>query len=193
MISSNELLGRKAERPRAARVERAAASRRRCARPAGPARGGCAPRPCRRRSRRSAAICSATVQHDARHGQIDARPDLRRASSPAAWIRKPTAARGLACRVPHLPSTGSTASSPASGSRMIEEKKPDAALLGLPGRTHDGRQPDADAVDEAAARVVGEQQLADRLLRAVGGQRREMEIVRDRVRETARRTPRSRR
>ena len=31
--------------------------------------------------------------------------------------------------------TGSDASSPASGSRMMPEKKPDAARLGLPGRT----------------------------------------------------------
>jgi hypothetical protein len=31
--------------------------------------------------------------------------------------------------------TGSTASSPLSGSRMMPEKKPEAARLGLPGRT----------------------------------------------------------
>ena len=34
-----------------------------------------------------------------------------------------------------LSDTGSTASCPASGSRMMLEKKPEAALLGLPGRT----------------------------------------------------------
>ena len=48
---------------------------------------------------------------------------------------KPTAARGEACQCITLSDTGSTASSPASGSRMMLEKKPDAALLGLPGRT----------------------------------------------------------
>jgi hypothetical protein len=31
--------------------------------------------------------------------------------------------------------TGSTASWPTSGSRMMLEKKPEAALFGLPGRT----------------------------------------------------------
>ena len=55
--------------------------------------------------------------------------------SPAAWIRKLTAARGLACQWRTLSSTGSTASIPASGSRMMLEKNPDAARLGLPGRT----------------------------------------------------------
>ena len=45
------------------------------------------------------------------------------------------AARGLAWVCTTLSVTGSTASRPASGSRMIPEKKPDAALLGLPGRT----------------------------------------------------------
>jgi hypothetical protein len=50
-------------------------------------------------------------------------------------MKKPTAARGLACQWRTLSSTGSTASSPFSGSRMMLEKNPDAALLGLPGRT----------------------------------------------------------
>ncbi len=50
-------------------------------------------------------------------------------------MRNLTAERGLACQCMTLSSTGSTASSPASGSRMIEEKKPDAALFGRPGRT----------------------------------------------------------
>ena len=53
----------------------------------------------------------------------------------AAWMRKPTAERGLACQWRTSSATGSTASSPASGSRMMSEKKPEAALLGLPGRT----------------------------------------------------------
>ena len=50
-------------------------------------------------------------------------------------MRKPTAARGVACVCTTLSFTGSTASCPASGSRMMFEKKPDAALFGLPGRT----------------------------------------------------------
>ncbi len=53
----------------------------------------------------------------------------------AAWRMNSTAARGEACQCITLSETGSTASWPASGSRMMLEKKPDAALFGLPGRT----------------------------------------------------------
>ena len=52
-----------------------------------------------------------------------------------AWTRKPTADFGEACQWRTSSDTGSTASSPASGSRMMLEKKPEAALFGLPGRT----------------------------------------------------------
>ena len=107
-------------------------------------------------------------------------PSCSRVSA-AACIRKPTAERGLACQCRTLSGTGSTASLPASGSRMMLEKKPDAALFGVARPHADGRQPDADAVEEALAGVVGEQQLADRLLRAVGRQRRVVELVVDRV------------
>ena len=51
-----------------------------------------------------------------------------------AWRKKPTAARGLACQCRTSSSTGSTASLPASGSRRMFEKNPDAALFGAPGR-----------------------------------------------------------
>ncbi len=50
-------------------------------------------------------------------------------------MRKPTAERGLAWVCTTVSATGSCASSPVSGSRMMPEKKPDAALFGLPGRT----------------------------------------------------------
>ncbi len=50
-------------------------------------------------------------------------------------MRNPTAERGLACQCSTLSATGRIASCPASGSRMMPEKKPDAALFGLPGRT----------------------------------------------------------
>ncbi len=53
----------------------------------------------------------------------------------AACTRKPTAERGLACQCITSSETGSTASLPLIGSRMMFEKKPDAALLGVPGRT----------------------------------------------------------
>ena len=52
-------------------------------------------------------------------------------------------------------------------------------LVGLAGPDADGRQADADAVEKAAARIVGQKQLADRLLRAVAGQRRREELVAD--------------
>jgi len=44
---------------------------------------------------------------------------------------------------------------------------------------HDIGQTDADAVDKAAASTVGEHQLDHRLLGAVGGQRRQREIIRN--------------
>src|SRR5690606_24626201 len=51
--------------------------------------------------------------------------------------------------------------------------------IGLAGADDDGGQPDADAIHEALARVVVEEQLADRLLRAVAGERRRKELVAD--------------
>jgi hypothetical protein len=51
-----------------------------------------------------------------------------------AWRRNPIAARGLACQWRTLSETGNTASLPASGSRRMLEKKPEAALFGAPGR-----------------------------------------------------------
>lgn len=52
-------------------------------------------------------------------------------------------------------------------------------LVGLAGADADRRQADADAIEEAAAAVVGEQQLADRFLGAVARKRSKMIIVRD--------------
>jgi hypothetical protein len=85
-------------------------------------------------TRRSASICSATVQHTPGIARLMRDLSCSRVK-PAAWMRKPTAARGLAWVWRTVSATGSTASAPASGSRMMPEKNPDAALLGLPGRT----------------------------------------------------------
>ncbi len=83
---------------------------------------------------RNASICSATVADTP--GRFRARrPPSDDNSASAAVTRKPTAERGLACQARTLPSTGSTASLPAKGSRMMLEKNPDAAALGFPGRT----------------------------------------------------------
>ncbi len=56
-------------------------------------------------------------------------------------------------------------------------------LVRLARPDHDARQPNADAVEKAAAGVIGEQELDRRLLRAVGRQRREVEFVADRRRK----------
>ena len=50
-------------------------------------------------------------------------------------MRKPTAERGLGVGVHHAFVDRQQRSCPASGSRMMPEKKPEAALFGLPGRT----------------------------------------------------------
>ena len=47
----------------------------------------------------------------------------------------PTIARGDATHIAVSSGTGSTASTPLSGSRMMPEAKPEAAPLGVPGRT----------------------------------------------------------
>ncbi len=62
------------------------------------------------------------------------RSSSRALSTVAACAMKPTAARGLAnqCRTPG--STGNRAGKPASGSRTMPEKKPEAAAFGAPGR-----------------------------------------------------------
>ena len=101
----------------------------------------------------------------------------------AACFRKPTAARGLANQWRTSRLTGSTASCPTSGSRRMLEKKPEAAAFGLPGRTTMVGQANADAVDKALARIVVEQQFADRLLRAVAGERGGEELVADGIGE----------
>ena len=66
---------------------------------------------------------------------------------------------------------------PASGSRMMPLKNDDAAPLGLPGRTVTVIRRAAAAVDEALARVVGDQVLAHQLVRAVAGLRRRQRVV----------------
>jgi len=55
--------------------------------------------------------------------------------------------------------------------------------VGLARAHADRRQAQADAVEEAAPAVIGKQQLADRLLRAVAGKRRIEELVADRLRK----------
>src|SRR5690606_7849718 len=55
--------------------------------------------------------------------------------------------------------------------------------IGLARADDDGGEANADAIDKAATRIIVEQQFADGLLRAVGGERRRKELVADGVRE----------
>jgi hypothetical protein len=82
----------------------------------------------------SAASSSPTVAETPGMLRLRRSPSLA-VSSAAAWTRKPVAERGLANQWRTLSATGRVASCPASGSRMMPEKNPEAALFGLPGRT----------------------------------------------------------
>ena len=116
------------------------------------------------------------------HGQVDARLDL-----------VPREARGMNeesdCRaragvgVHHGVGDGKLRL--LAVERLADDAGEEAGggLVRLAGPHHDRRQPDADAFEDALARVVGEHLLAHHLLRAVGGQRRQMEFVGDGVRE----------
>ena len=75
-------------------------------------------------------------------------------SSVAACSSEPIAERRDANQWRASVDTGNTASRPLSGSRMMLEKKLDPARLGRPGRPQivDSRM--ANAIDEAAARMV---------------------------------------
>jgi hypothetical protein len=88
----------------------------------------------------------------------------------AAWVRKPMAARGRACQWQHglLP-----------GERVAQDVRgePRGGFVRLARPNADRRQAQRNTLKEAAARVVGERQLRDRLLRAVTRQRRGEELV----------------
>ena len=131
---------------------------------------------------RSAAICSPTVTET---------PGMVR------FRRVPTAAPSMLGRVDEEVDRRARAGVPVAdvlrdrqhrlvpGERLADDAGEEAGgrLVRLAGPDADGGQADADAVHEAAPRVVGEEQLVDRLLRPVGGERRVMELVRDRVGE----------
>ena len=131
---------------------------------------------------RSASICSPTVAETP--GRLSVRRAPRSAVSiSAARRRKPTAERGEACQCRTSSPTGRIASLPESGSRMIPEKNPDAALFGAPGRTQIVGSLRPIPSKNPRLRIVGEQQVADRLLRTVTRQRRGEELIADRLGE----------
>src|SRR5439155_4445260 len=72
-----------------------------------------------------------------------------------------------------------------AGERLADDpgKEARSGAVRLAGTHADGRQPERDALKKAAPAVVGEQQLVDRLLRAVARERRAQELVADRLRE----------
>ena len=70
---------------------------------------------------------------------------------------------------------------PVEGLANDPREKARSGTVGLAGPHADRGQADADAVEEAAARIVGQQQLCHRLLRAVACQRRAEELVADRL------------
>src|SRR5438552_278962 len=84
-----------------------------------------------------------------------AHPTNRPPSSSSIWIRM-------------ISSNDRSAANPNSRARRASKR---------------GGQPDADAVEKAAPAVIGEQEFADRLLRAVAGQRRGQKLVADGIRE----------
>ena len=62
-------------------------------------------------------------------------------------------------------------------------EKAGGGLVGFARPDADGRKADPDAVEEAAPRIVGQQQLADGLLRAIAREGRQKELVADGLRE----------
>ena len=98
-------------------------------------------------------------------------------------MRKPTAERGLAWVWRTRVGDRQYRFKPCERFADDAGEKTGGRLVRLAWTHADGGQADADAVEDAAPVVVGEQQFADRLLRAVGGERREMEVVGDRGRE----------
>src|SRR5262245_3668613 len=62
-------------------------------------------------------------------------------------------------------------------------EKARSGLVRLAGAHANCGQPDADPVEDTAPRVVGEQELADRLLSSIGCKRGQMKFVGNRMRE----------
>ena len=81
--------------------------------------------------------------------------------------------------------TGQTASRPDK--RLADDRGGEGrgGTVGPPRPHHDGRQAQRAAVDKPLAAVIVDQELADRLLRPVGGLRRQRRVVADRRRQRA--------
>ena len=122
--------------------------------------------------RRSASICSATVTDTLGMVRLRRGPSVA-PSIVAARSRKFDGGARRRVGVPHV--LGDRQHRLLAVQRLADDAGEEARrrLVGLAGPHADRRQPDADAVEEAAPGVVGKQQFADRLLRAVAGERRQ--------------------
>src|SRR5215207_10527354 len=72
-----------------------------------------------------------------------------------------------------------------SDQRLPQDARKEAGsgFVRSPRTDADGGQPDADAVKESATGVIGKQKLSDRLLGAVAGERRFVEVLRNGIRK----------
>ena len=133
--------------------------------------------------RRSAAICSADGATNAGHGEIDARRRVVLAVEPGGMDQKADGRARAGVPVQHT--LVDRQHRLLAGERLADDRRketrtpPCSACPAAPRCS----AADADAVEKAAPGVVGKQQLDHRFLRAVGGQRRQREIVADRFRE----------
>ncbi|EGE55474.1 hypothetical protein RHECNPAF_9300126 [Rhizobium etli CNPAF512] len=117
-------------------------------------------------------------RREARHGEISPRADPCRIDRRGMDEEADGGAR--ACEpVPHV--VADRQDRFLADQRFAQDVGEEARcrLVRCAGPHADGRQPDADAVENAAAGIVGEQQFGDRLLRAVARQRRGEEFVRN--------------
>src|ERR1700734_3798506 len=113
----------------------------------------------------SASICSPTVTLTPGR-LIDRRaPSKERSRSPARRGESTAAGRGVP--VADLVADRQDRLLACEGLADDAGKEPGGGLVGRSGAHADRRQAEADAVEEAAPRIVGEEKLADRLLGSV--------------------------
>src|SRR6185437_7880480 len=110
----------------------------------------------------------ADRDRDARHGQVDAVAELL-PRQPYGVEEEPDRRTRAGVPVHHTLRHRQDRLLP--GERLADDagEETRGRLVRLARAHGNGRQADADAVEEAAAIVIGEQEFAHRLLRAVGG------------------------
>ena len=136
-------------------------------------RRGSTPRPSRRPRPKSRAAAASGCTPSASPG------------TSSACASEATTRRGEASAITVSGETGQIASLPRQ--RLADHRRGEGRGGAVrPARPHDdGRQAQRPAVDKPLAPVIVDQELADRLLRAVGALRRQRRVVADRVRQRA--------